>query len=47
MQIVLVETLNTEQRNKILAYFKRIELLLLKGGVCEGRGSVEVNLLAL
>ena len=29
MQIGLVETFNTEQRNKILAYVKRIELLLL------------------
>ena len=32
MQIGLVETLNKEQRNKILAYVKRIELFIVVGG---------------
>ena len=47
MQIGLVETFNKEQRNKILAYVKTSSLYCCRGGVCEGRGSVEVNLLAL
>ena len=48
MQIGPVETFNSEQRNKILAYVKRIGLfIVVGGGVCEGGGSVEVNLLAL
>ena len=32
MQIGLVETFNTEQRNKILAYVKRIERFIIVGG---------------
>ena len=32
MQIVLVETFNKEQRNKILAYVKRIERFIVAGG---------------
>ena len=47
MQIGLVEMSNSEQRNKILAYVKRIERFIVVGGGCKGRGSVEVNLLAL
>ena len=47
MQIGLVETFNTEQRNKILVYVKRNERFIVEGGGCKRKGFVGVNLLAL
>ena len=48
MQIGLVETFNTEQRNKILVYVGESSVSLLKGGgCCKLTGFVGVNLLAL
>ena len=37
MQIGLVEMSNSEQRNKILAYVKRIELFIVVGGGLRGK----------
>ena len=38
MQIGLVEMSNSEQRNKILAYVKRIERFIIVGGVAREEG---------